>query len=137
MDRITHIEPGLFLVRLRTADELSPTHQHGLLEVLAEAAHAGPVAVAFYVPEVFLVEASVPNFWLDVVRTQPDLVAIAVASASIRVRLATEAFALAARARKAPLAIRSFTDVTEALTWLSLQRRLSAVAPPDVWRLQR
>jgi hypothetical protein len=136
MDRIEPIERGLFLVRYRTADDLAPTHQHGLLELLTEAAERGPVAVAFDVPVAF-VDASVPNFWLEVVRSQPNLVAIAVASPSMPVRLATEAFALAARARKAPLAVRSCCEVPEALSWASLQRRLATVAPAEVWRLQR
>jgi hypothetical protein len=67
----------------------------------------------------------------------PNLVAIAVASPSMPVRLAAEAFALAARARKIPLAVRSCSEVPEALTWASLQRRLAAVAPRRVRQLQR
>ncbi|MCU0695979.1 MAG: hypothetical protein MUC96_05570 [Myxococcaceae bacterium] len=124
-DRLTRIEPGLVVVRYATREDLAPTHQYGLLELLDELALDGPVAVVFDVPSM-MVDASVPNFWLDVVKTRPTLVAMAIASPSAPVRLAAESFSLALRLRRHPLKVRTFLTVNEALEWATAARQAAA-----------
>ncbi|MDX2013303.1 MAG: hypothetical protein SFW67_24115 [Myxococcaceae bacterium] len=124
-DRLTRIEPGLVVVRYATKEDLAPTHQYGLLEFLDELSLDGPIAVVFDVPSM-RVDASVPNFWLDVVKTRPTLVAMAIASASTPVRLAAESFAVALRLRRHPLTVRTFLSVSEALEWAAAARQTAA-----------
>jgi hypothetical protein len=125
VDRVTRIEPGLLVVRYATRDDLAPTHQHGLLELIDELALDGPVAMVFDVP-VMMVDASVPNFWLDVVKSRHTLVAMAIASPAAPVQLAAKSFALALRLRRHPLAVRTFPFVKEALEWAASARAASA-----------
>jgi hypothetical protein len=135
MSRFSLPQPGTFLVSYGSTSEMESADQADLLTAIDREARVGAIGIAFEVHMV-RVEASVPNFWLEVVRAQPNLVALAVASPSLPVRLTTEAFALATRMRKTPIAVRSFVHGGDALDWVGLQLRVARVAPAAVWRIQ-
>jgi hypothetical protein len=112
--------PGLFVVRYRKPEDLTPARQDPLIAAMEAVPSHKPVGVVFDVGgEVRSVEMDVPNFWLTVTgRRELRLRAMAIASPSVGVRIAAKAFGLTTSVRKLPIAVQSFTDVFEAIRWV-------------------
>ena len=111
-------EPGIVEVIYETPEDMDPARQAPLLELLQVEAAKAPLAIVFLVRKVSRVDPTVPRFWLDVTKElDGKLVAMAIASSSMAVRVAAKAFSAANSMRGLSIRVGAFSDETEALFW--------------------
>jgi hypothetical protein len=119
--RFSEFQPGLFVVPVRTADDLSPVNQAPLVEELERALKRGKAGIVFEVDAaVRAVELNVPTFWLGVTGRLP-LAAIAIVTSALLVKVAARGFAGANRVRGLPTRVEVFTSVEEATAWVAAE----------------
>lgn len=124
------VEPGIVQVIYETAEDMAPSQQGPLLELLKAEAGKGPVAIVFLVRKIARVDPSVPRFWLDATKDlNPALLAMAIASSSMAVRVAAKAFGAACSMRGLSVAVAAFSDEAEALVWARKSLPLRAAVP--------
>lgn len=114
------LEPGLFVVRYETVEDLEPARQRRVVEQLRQAAAEGSTGIVFVVsPAVRSIEASVPKFWLGVTgEATYGLRALAVVAESLGVRIAARGFSVANALRAVPVAVDAFEDLPAATAWV-------------------
>lgn len=124
---------GLFHVRYRAKDDLSPWSQGKLLQAVRQHSKRLPVGLLFELDAgITAVDPSVPKFWLQTLDDESvRIVGMAVMSDAKAVRMATDAFNMANILRRKPVAVRSFgaKELAQAQTWL-VEQIHSATADP-------
>jgi hypothetical protein len=112
------LEPGLISVDYRDEEGLDPTKQGPLVDAVEQQCALGFVAVVFEVTGARRIDVAVPEMWLKVTgRLSPALCAMAVASRSIAVRVAADAFGISNVLRRVPIAVKSFIELDAAQRW--------------------
>ncbi len=128
----TQPQPGLFIIRYDTVENLAPARQRPLIDAVRKAVARVPVGLVFVLDaKVRAVPMEVPTFWLGVTRELP-LAAMAVVSRSLAVRMATTAFSISNTFQRSAMATESFLDEEVALQWI--RARLAGrqmAAPPQ------
>lgn len=111
-------EPGIVQVIYQVAEDMDPSRQGGLLTLLQAEAEKGPLAIVFLVRKIARIDPGVPRFWLDVTKDlDRKLLAMAIASSSMAVRVAAKAFGAANSMRGLAITVGAFSDEGEALLW--------------------
>jgi hypothetical protein len=112
------VERGLIFVEYQEQEDLDPLKQGPLIEAVEGCCAQGPVAIVFQVSGARKVDIAVPEMWLKVTtRLSPALCAMAVASSSMVVRVAADAFGISNVLRRIPVVVKSFKDVELAALW--------------------
>lgn len=124
---------GLFHVRYVTPGDLLPAAQAGLLRAVRLHSARLPVALLFdLAPGVATIDPAVPKFWLETLDDATvRIVAMAIMSDAVAVRMAADAFNIANILRRKPVAVKSFVskELVQAQTWLVEQIHGAADAP--------
>jgi hypothetical protein len=112
-------EPGFFIVRYDTPEEMAPDQQQPLEDALRRrVAQKLKVGIIFLVgPAVKSVRVEVPAFWLRVTRALP-LTAMAIVTRAMTVKVATLGFDMANKARGVTIAVQPFEEEAEARAWM-------------------
>lgn len=112
-------EPGFFIIRYDTPEEMAPDQQKPLEEaVRRRVAQKCKVGLLFLLgPAVTSVRIEVPAFWLRVTRDVP-LAAMAIVSRAMTVKVAVLGFELANKARNVVLPVQPFEEEAPARTWV-------------------
>jgi hypothetical protein len=122
-------EKGLIFVTYHGEEDLDPTRQGPLVQLVESECAKGPVAIVFEVTGARNVDPSVPAMWLKVTgRLAPALCTMAIASASLVVRVAADGFAISNVLRRVPISVKSFEETEHAMAWARVQVTAAAVA---------
>lgn len=123
-------QPGLFVVHYEDRNDLEPAKQEGLVAAIKKAGAKRSCAIVFVVGEHVSVDLSVPAYWLKVTADPAArLVALAVASRSFSVAIATKGFAVRNRLLGIPIAVRHFDAEADAVQWATAE--LTGSPRPD------
>lgn len=112
---------GVFTVRYRAPEDLSPESQKGLEAALRAASLEHPVGIVFVVdPAVKVVDPAVPEYWLGI--TGDPLVkiaAMAIVTSNPGVSIATRGFSVANTLRDRAVQVKPFVDEPSAFDWIA------------------